>query len=104
MLPEPRYLRLQSHPDYERVKTGIRRYRTRVAVLLLACYFVFLIAFAFYPSALLQPISAQNPMPWLIPVAVFLILFQFLLTGIYVKQMNTVFDEELRRLDKDVGS
>jgi len=94
--------KLLIHPEYQRLRMRIRQYRARVAVVLLTCYLSFLFVVVSFPHVLLQPVSAQNPTPWLIPVAITLILLQFLVTGIYVKQMNTVFDEELERIRQEV--
>ena len=94
--------KLLIHPEYQRLRVRIRQYRARVAVVLLTCYLSFLFVFVSFPQVLLQPVSAHNPTPWLIPAAIMLILFQFLVTGVYVKQMNTVFDDELERIRQDV--
>ncbi len=94
--------KLLIHPEYQRLRIRIRQYRARVAVVLLTCYLSFLFVFVSFPQVLLQPVSAQNPTPWLIPAAIMLILFQFLVTGVYVKQMNTVFDDELERIRQDI--
>lgn len=94
--------KLLIHPEYQRLRTRIRQYRARIAAVLLTCYLSFLFVFVSFPNVLLEPVSAQNPTPWLIPTAIMLILLQFLVTGVYVKQMNTVFDEELERIRREV--
>ena len=94
--------KLLIHPEYQHLRIRIRQYRARIAAVLLTCYLSFLFVFVSFPHVLLQPVSAQNPTPWLIPTAIILILIQFLVTGVYVKQMNTVFDEELERIKREV--
>lgn len=94
--------KLLIHPEYQHLRIRIRHYRARIAAVLLTCYLSFLFVFVSFPNVLLEPVSAQNPTPWLIPAAIMLILLQFLVTGVYVKQMNTIFDEELERIRREV--
>ena len=97
------HLRLLMHPGYHRLTAQIRAYRRRMGAIVAGGYMLFLLAFAFVPEVLMQPVSAGNPTPWLIPLAAFLIIGQFLVTGIYIKHVNTVFDDELQRLRREVG-
>jgi len=97
------HVQLLMNPDYQRLRLRIRLYRRRMAMVIAGCYFLFLLTCVGAPELLFTPVSQSNPTPWLIPLSVFLILLQFLVTGIYVKQMNTVFDEEMKTLRREVG-
>jgi len=97
------HLKLLVHPGYTALRLRIRAYRRRMATVVAGCYLLFLVCFSLLPEALLTPVSTSNPTPWLIPIAVFTILLQFLVTGIYVKTMNTVYDEEMQAIRRDVG-
>ncbi|TNC92690.1 DUF485 domain-containing protein [Thalassolituus sp.] len=97
------HLRLLMHPGYVRLNDRIRRYRQRMALVIAGSYLLFLFCFAITPGFLLQPVSVGNPTPWLVPLAAFLIIGQFLVTGVYIKHVNTVFDDELQRLRREVG-
>jgi len=97
------HLRLLMHPGYRRLSERQRLYRRKITAVIFGSYLLFLIAFAVVPEFLLQPVSVGNPTPWLIPLAAFLIVGQFLVTGIYIKQINTVFDDELSRIKEEVG-
>ncbi|MBI1823741.1 MAG: DUF485 domain-containing protein [Nitrospirae bacterium] len=64
--------------------------------LILFVYFGFILVLAFDRSLLAQKIGEHLTLG--IPVGVGVILFAWILTGIYVKWANTVYDPEVRRI------
>ena len=55
-------------------------------------YFGFILMIAFAPDFLTQPLSADTVIPVGMPIGVGVILVSCILTAIYVRQANSVFD------------
>ncbi|MEE8059274.1 MAG: DUF485 domain-containing protein, partial [Pseudomonadales bacterium] len=69
-------------------------------------YFSFILVIAFAPELFATPIIEGKIITWGIPVGLFVILFSFLLTGVYVYRANKEFDhitkdivDRVRKLD-----
>lgn len=67
-----------------------------LAALILLVYYSFILVIAFAPDMLGIPIRANATMTWGIVMGLGVILFTFIITGIYVHQANTVYDRLLR--------
>ena len=60
---------------------------------MLVVYFTFILTIAFNPSALGTPISSDSVTTIGIPIGIAIIIFAFILTGIYTKRANGEFDD-----------
>jgi uncharacterized membrane protein (DUF485 family) len=60
---------------------------------MLVVYFAFILTIAFNPSALGTPISSDSVTTIGIPIGMAVIIFAFVLTGIYTKRANGEFDD-----------
>ena len=60
---------------------------------MLIVYFSFILSIAFNPSFLAQPLSSNTIITLGIPVGIFVIVFAFVLTGIYTYRANKDFDD-----------
>ena len=92
--------KLTSNPKYQELVRKRARFGWACAILMLSVYYAFIMTIAFAPQVLGQPLSANGVMTVGIPVGFGVIIFAFLLTGVYVYRANTVFDrmnEELKR-------
>lgn len=69
-----------------------------LAVLILIVYYSFILVIAFSPGLLGVPISGGSTITWGILIGLALILFTFLITGIYVYRANTLYDRLLREV------
>ncbi len=67
-----------------------------LAVLILIVYYSFILIIAFAPGILGIPISANTTATWGIVLGLGVILFTFLITGIYVHRANTIYDKLLQ--------
>ncbi len=89
-----------NNPKYHELVRKRTRFGWTMAALMLSVYYAFIMTIAFAPEVLGTPLSDQGVMTVGIPVGFGVIIFAFLLTGIYVYRANTVFDrmnEELKR-------
>ncbi len=92
--------KLRNNPKYHELVRKRARFGWACAILMLSVYYAFIMTIAFAPQVLGQPLSANGVMTVGIPVGFGVIIFAFMLTGVYVYRANTVFDrmnEELKR-------
>lgn len=94
--------RLRNNPKYHEMVSKRSRFGWMMAILMLVVYYAFIMTIAFAPEVLGQPISDTSVITVGIPIGLGVILFAFLLTGIYVYQANTVFDRMNEELKKEV--
>jgi len=66
-----------------------------LAALILIVYYSFILVIAFAPDMLGVPISEDSTATWGIIIGLGVILFTFVITGIYVHRANTIFDKLL---------
>jgi len=69
-----------------------------LSALILLVYYSFILVIAFAPGLLGVPISATTTATWGIVVGLGIILFTFIITGVYVHRANTIFDLLLREV------
>lgn len=67
-----------------------------LAIQILIVYYSFILVIAFWPELLGVPISSGTTITWGIVIGIGVILFTFLITGIYVHRANTIYDKLLR--------
>ena len=67
-----------------------------LAALILIIYYSFILVIAFAPGMLGIPISDGSTVTWGILLGLGVILFTFVITGIYVHRANTIYDKLLR--------
>lgn len=92
--------KLRNNPKYQLLVRKRARFGWACAILMLSVYYAFIMTIAFAPQVLGQPLSNTGVMTVGIPVGFGVIIFAFLLTGVYVYRANTEFDrmnEELKR-------
>ncbi len=84
---------IKADPSYRELVRKRRAFAVRLSVAMLLVYFVFIVTIAFVPSVLGTPLSAGSVTTVGIPVGIFIIVFAFALTGIYVRRANGEFDD-----------
>jgi uncharacterized membrane protein (DUF485 family) len=94
--------RLRNNPKYHEMVSKRSRFGWMMAILMLVVYYAFIMTIAFAPQVLGQPISNTSVITVGIPIGLGVIVFAFLLTGIYVYRANTVFDRMNEELKKEV--
>ena len=96
-----------SREHYDHIHNNVRfhelvKQRSRLswtlAALILIVYYSFILVIAFAPDLLGIPVSQNGTMTWGIVIGLGIILFTFVITGIYVHRANTVFDGLLREV------
>jgi uncharacterized membrane protein (DUF485 family) len=92
---------IQENPKYQELVSKRSKFAWRLSIAMLVVYYAFILAIAFDPS-LLGIKMGDGVMTIGIPIGVFIIVFAFVLTGIYVRRANGEFDELSREIKESV--
>ncbi|MGB5965542.1 MAG: DUF485 domain-containing protein [Sulfurimonadaceae bacterium] len=84
---------IKNDPNFQTLVTTRSKFAWRLTIAMLVVYFSFILTIAFNPSALGTPLSSDTVTTIGIPVGVAIIIFAFVLTGIYVRRANSEFDD-----------
>jgi len=94
--------RIRKNPKFEDLVRKKSRLSQMLLMIILVIYYGFILLIAFAPGALGTPIASGRVMTVGIPLAVFVIISAFVLTGIYAFRANTEFDKITRELIEDI--
>ncbi|MEW6446200.1 MAG: DUF485 domain-containing protein [Pseudomonadota bacterium] len=84
--------RVQADPRFQELVQKRTRYNWTMAIIMMIVYYVFILFIAFNPSALAAKLGAGTVMSVGILTGFLIIVFAFILTGIYVRRANSEFD------------
>lgn len=90
--------RVLAHPKFAELTHKRNRFSLSLLVIVLAVYYAFIFAAALFPQVLGQPLAAGMTMTVGLPAGILVILFCFIMTGIYVHRANREFDQLNRSL------
>jgi uncharacterized membrane protein (DUF485 family) len=92
---------IQENPKYQELVSKRSKFAWTLSIAMLVVYYAFILVIAFDPS-LLGIKMGDGVMTIGIPIGVFIIVFAFVLTGIYVRRANGEFDELSREIKESV--
>lgn len=101
-MQDPIVEKLINNPKYHELVSKRSRFGWTCAIIMLVVYYAFIMTIAFEPQVLGQPLSSDGVMTVGIPVGFGVIIFAFLLTGVYVYRANSVFDKMNAELKREV--
>ncbi len=90
-------VKIEQNPKYQQLVKSRTRFAVILSLIMVAVYFAFILLVAFAPGVLGAPIGG-SVITVGIPVGIFIILFAFALTGVYVARANTEFDRLTRQI------
>ncbi|ABB44732.1 Protein of unknown function DUF485 [Sulfurimonas denitrificans DSM 1251] len=85
--------KIKNDPNYKELISKRNGFAVKLSIWMLAVYFAFILTIAFDPSFLGTPISSDSVTTIGIPIGMAVIIFAFVLTGIYTKRANGEFDD-----------
>jgi uncharacterized membrane protein (DUF485 family) len=94
--------KIKANPDYQTLLKRRGGFAIKLTIAMLVVYFTFILTIAFEPALLGTPISADSVTTIGIPIGVAVIVFAFILTGIYTKRANGEFDELTNKIKNAV--
>jgi uncharacterized membrane protein (DUF485 family) len=93
--------KVQANPAFHEMVRKKSLLSWGLASLIIICYFGFILTLAFSPETLGHPLTASSVTTVGVPVGVFIIVFSFILTGIYVRKANGVFHDLTEQIVKE---
>lgn len=102
--PSTFHASIHTNPDYVRLIRVRRRLSWVMSLIMFVSYIAFILLIAFKPAVLGTPISAGSPITVGIPVGVGLIALALVMTGIYVRLSNTLFDKLVEQARRSLKS
>lgn len=87
------YERMQADPKYQELIATRGRFAWTLSVIVLTLFYGFVLAVAFFPAALGKPVSEGSMLTVGVAVELFLFIFFWSLSAIYVKRANGEFDD-----------
>ena len=90
------------NPKYKELVRARSRFAWTLSILMLLVYYTFIMTIAFKPELLAMPLSDGSVISLGIPVGIGIILFSFLLTGLYVYKANNTYDPLLEEIKSDL--
>lgn len=85
--------KIKANPDYQELISKRNGFAVKLSIAMLIVYFTFILTIAFNPSVLGTPLSDDSVTTVGIPVGIAIIVFSFILTGIYTVRANGEFDD-----------
>ncbi len=95
--------KVKNDPNYKELVSKRRSFSIKLSVAVLAVYFTFILTIAFDPALLAAPISTGSIISIGIPIGIFVIIFAFVLTGVYTRRANSEFDELAAKIKDAAG-
>ncbi|MBD3815102.1 MAG: DUF485 domain-containing protein [Halothiobacillus sp.] len=85
--------RIASDPDFQHLIKRRTGYGWMMAFIIMLVYFTFILLIAYNPQLLATKISAGSTISVGIVAGFLIIIFSFVMTGLYVHKANAQFDE-----------
>ena len=94
--------KIKNNPDYQELVSKRTSFSIKLTIAMLVVYFTFILTIAFNPSALGTPLSSDSVTSIGIPIGIAIIIFAFVLTGIYTKRANGEFDDLSNKIKESI--
>lgn len=96
------YQRIESNAHFKELVTKRQRFAMWLSLLMLFVYVGFILLIAFAPGWLGTPLYPGTSVTRGIPIGIGIIIFSFILTGVYVWRANGEFDRLNREILREV--
>jgi uncharacterized membrane protein (DUF485 family) len=94
--------KIKANPDYQALLKRRGGFAIKLTIAMLVVYFTFILTIAFEPALLGTPLAAGSVTTIGIPIGMAVIVFAFILTGIYTKRANGEFDDLTNKIKNAV--
>ena len=95
------YERMRSNPKFQQLVATRGRYAWTMAAVVLSMFYGFVLVVAFNPTSLGQPISEGSMLTVGVAVELFMFIFFWVLTALYVRRANGEFDSLTQEIVKE---
>jgi len=95
------YERMRTNPKFQELVTRRGRFAWTLAVVVLTMFYGFVMLVAFSPASLGQPIAEGSMLTVGVAFELFMFIFFWLLTAVYVRRANSEFDALTQEIVKE---
>ena len=101
-MQQPAYHSIMENPKFKELVRSRSAFAWTLSILMLVVYEGFILLVAYAPSFLAKPLWEGSVATIGIPIGIGVILFAFIVTGIYVARANSHYDEMTRELIQEI--
>lgn len=94
--------KIKNDPNYIELVSKRTSFAIKLSVAVLVVYFAFILTIAFDPSLLGARLSPDSVTSIGIPIGMFVIVFAFVMTGIYTNRANGEFDDLSNKIKNSI--
>ncbi len=95
------YERMRANPKFHELVSRRERFAWILAFIVLTMFYGFVMVVAFSPTSLGQPIAEGSRVTIGVAVELFMFIFFWVLTAVYVRRANTEFDALTQEIVKE---
>jgi uncharacterized membrane protein (DUF485 family) len=95
------YERMRVNPKFQELVARRGRFAWTLSFVVLSMFYGFVMVVAFNPTSLGQPVSEGSMLTVGVAVELFMFIFFWALTAVYVKRANTEFDALTQEIVKE---
>ena len=95
------YERMRANPKFQELVARRSRFAWTLAAVVLSMFYGFVLVVAFNPMSLGQPLGEGSKLTVGVAVELFMFIFFWVLTAVYVKRANTEFDSLTQEIVKE---
>ncbi len=95
------YERMRANPKFQELVAKRGRFAWTLAFVVLTMFYGFVMTVAFSPASLGQPISEGSRLTLGVVLELFMFIFFWVLTAVYVRRANTEFDALTQEIVRD---
>lgn len=95
------YERMRANPKFLELVSRRERFAWTLAAIVLTMFYGFVMVVAFSPASLGKPITEGSMVTVGVAVELFMFIFFWLLTALYVRRANTEFDAMTQEIVKE---
>lgn len=95
------YERMRANPKFQELVSRRERFAWTLAAIVLTMFYGFVMVVAFSPASLGQPIAEGSRVTVGVAVELFMFIFFWVLTLVYVRRANTEFDAMTQEIVKE---
>ena len=92
------YDHIRSNEKFHELVAQKSKLSWSLAALIMLVYYSFILVVAFFPEWLGTSLTTSTNITWGLPVGIGIILFTFVITGIYVHRANNIYDVLLQKV------
>ncbi len=101
-MQQPAYHSIMENPKFKELVRSRSTFAWTLSILMLIVYQAFILLVAYMPGFLAKPLYEGSVATIGIPIGLGVIVFAFIVTGIYVSRANSHYDEMTRDLIQEI--